>query len=194
MYTGQLKRMLVIALSVVIAAGLLAGCGGKDEPEPAAQAKQPVGMVPVEKGLEAGQTAADTAATAGSDARETGTSATGGVLQAPATVEAALKSTATKAEVSDDSAARNPLSRPQLSNGTGAYSLQLGSFRSEENAWAQVLRIQELGYKPTVEVASLAGQTYHRVVLRGLADRNEAERLGEHVRSELGITYLIRQK
>ncbi|MCB1184524.1 SPOR domain-containing protein, partial [bacterium] len=50
-----------------------------------------------------------------------------------------------------------------------------------------------LGYAPVMEVATLGGQTYHRVVLPGLADRAAAERLGERLRAELGITYLIRR-
>ncbi len=82
----------------------------------------------------------------------------------------------------------------EVVDGNGTYSLQLGSFRSAENARAEAERIAALGHAPVVEVASLGGQTYHRVVLRGLADRNEAERLGENIRSQLGITYLIRQK
>jgi DedD protein len=76
----------------------------------------------------------------------------------------------------------------------GPFSLQLGSFSSADNADRQANRIRDMGYNPGVEVATLGGQTYHRVVLRGLADRDEAERLGEHIRSQLEITYLIRQK
>jgi cell division septation protein DedD len=75
----------------------------------------------------------------------------------------------------------------------GTFNLQLGSFRSAENAMALADRVRAMGQNPYVEVATLGGQTYHRVVLRGLKDRNQAERLGESLRGSLGITYLIRQ-
>ncbi|MBE0566782.1 MAG: SPOR domain-containing protein, partial [Krumholzibacteria bacterium] len=75
----------------------------------------------------------------------------------------------------------------------GTYSLQLGSFRSLDNARSLGARVEALGYAPVLESAVVGGQTYHRVLLRGLADRTEASRTGERLRSELGVTYLIRQ-
>jgi len=76
----------------------------------------------------------------------------------------------------------------------GEFSVQIGSFRSADNAHALVAKVTELGYRPEVEVASLGGQTYHRVVVFGLFSRQEAEQCGEHIRSAEGITYLIRHR
>ena len=76
----------------------------------------------------------------------------------------------------------------------GDYSVQVGSFRSQDNALALVVRVTEMGYRPEVEVASLGGQTYHRVIVNGLHSQQEAERCGEHIRSQEGITYLIRRR
>ena len=73
----------------------------------------------------------------------------------------------------------------------GAYSLQLGSFQDEANARARVARIQELGFEAGVEEALVKGQLYHRVFVRGLASRDQAEKLGEDLRAELGIDYLV---
>ncbi len=75
--------------------------------------------------------------------------------------------------------------------GSGRFSLQLGSFRRENNAVELAFKIKELGHPATVEVADVGGLTYHRVFVRGLADRNEAENLGEELRSGLGINYLV---
>ena len=54
-------------------------------------------------------------------------------------------------------------------------------------------RISALGYEPVIEDSDLGGQTYHRVMLRGVGDMAEASRLGEHIHSELGIAYLVRR-
>jgi len=198
MYTGQIKRNLIarriaVALWTLAALGLMAGCGGKDEAEPVAQ-EEPQAMVPATEDSNAINTAADTVLTAGTAVTEAGTSGTDGVIQALDSEKNPYQGSESAGTQSGESSVDSPFNRPQVTTGNGAFSLQLGSFRNVDNAHAQVARIRELGYSPTVEVASLGGQTYHRVVLRGLADRSEAERFGEHVRSELGITYLIRQK
>ncbi len=175
---GQLKRTpaarrIAIALWAVAALGLIAGCGGKDEAEPVVQESRQA-MTPA--------------------AEDTAVADTLSVAPAPVTEQDTLKAVAPSSVGSAEASAGSPVHRPQPSAGKGGYSLQLGSFRSVDNARAQVERIQGLGLKPTVEVATLGGQTYHRVVLHGPADRSEAERLGEHIRSQLGITYLIRQE
>jgi DedD protein len=198
MHTAQMSRIsttsrAAMALLLILALSLLAGCGGKDEAEAPAEETSRA-MVPaasdrpdstVGEGL---ATYPETATEAG------GTSNAGGVQDADGSAGATLqasKSVATQRAVAE---AEKSTQAPQVVESAGTISLQLGSFRSAENARAEVKRIAALGHLPVVEVASLGGQTYHRVVLRGLADRNEAERLGENIRSQLGITYLIRQK
>jgi cell division septation protein DedD len=194
MSTGQLHRPAVFSLSsliLVVAAALvlIAGCGGQEESEPPAQSSLP-GMVPAR----GDSNATGTLRAAAGDSQGPGTSLTTGVQDSIAAEKAALRPTAPESQTGATAAARSPFHRPQVRSGEGSFGLQLGSFRSVENAQAQAERLRKLGYKPVLEVASLGGQTYHRVVLRGLPDRAEAERLGEHIRSQTGITYLIRQK
>jgi len=97
------------------------------------------------------------------------------------------------ADVTPPQPAPRPRDAAREPTADGAFSLQLGSFRSLDNARALLARIETLGYEPVLESVVLGGQTYHRVLLRGLADRAAASRTGEALRAELGITYLIRQ-
>jgi len=192
--TGQLNRIAVIRRTVglLVAVGalaLVASCGGKDESEPTAQANQ--------RSLLAG--ARDTAVVDSLVGRSdsgppSGTSVAPRVSSSVAKDKPTLRAAATSEGGGARLEVNNPVHRPQVPSGAGAFSLQLGSFRSANNARVQAERINEMGYFPVIEVASLAGQTYHRVMLHGLPDRNESERLGELIRSQLGITYLIRRK
>jgi cell division septation protein DedD len=75
----------------------------------------------------------------------------------------------------------------------GAYALQLGSYRSTRNADAQVQRLEDLGHAAVIETAVVDGLTWHRVMLHGMPDRAEAERVGESIRVRLGSDYLIRR-
>ena len=169
-------RRLVVALLVISVIHVVGGCGKKDA-EPAAR---PAVQSMVPAGVDTAAVDSTAAAMAGGQAADTSLPAAG--------EPDALK------PVARQGAAATPARRPAVATTGGSFSLQLGSFSSADNARVQAERIQQLGYRAAVEVATLGGQTYHRVVLRGLADRNEAERLGERIRSELGITYLIRQK
>ena len=178
-----------LALFVVIAAlaALAAGCGGDKEPAPDAN-QSSRSMVPA--GLDTAAVDSLTAAMpADVDAASRGTD--------DGEVRAAIKSSDTAPAAAGPSGAaqaRGQTAPARVTDTGGGYTVQLGSFARETNAEALAARVKELGYRPVVEVATLGGQTYHRVVLGGLSDRNEAERLGEHIRSELGITYLVRQK
>jgi len=196
MFTGQLNRVsaacrMTILLWAICALVLAVGCGGKDEPEPAPQPDSEA-MVPVAAGSTlAGSAVIDTVAAAVTATTEpVGTSTSESVSPVVSTKETATRSRAESAP----EAVSDPSSRTHVDHPAGDYSLQLGSFRSADNARARAERINTLGYTPAVEVATLGGQTYHRVVLRGLGDRDAAERIGEKIRSQLGITYLIRQK
>jgi len=91
-------------------------------------------------------------------------------------------------------AVTSPFHRPAIAAATGGFDLQLGSFRRESNVRVLQDQLRALGHNPEVEVASLAEQTYHRVLIRGLQSREEATRLGEDLHAQLGLTYLIRQQ
>ncbi len=199
MFTGQMNRVsalrrvaIFLCLAVVLTA--LGGCGKDDNNEAApaestAQA-QPRAMVPAT--TDSAATDSLTGAGEMENPAEAGTAT--GAHESVTADEGALAATKPTGDQSTETKVSSPFNRTQVLATDGAFSLQLGSFSNADNAQNQVKRIGDLGYTTTVEVASLGGQTYHRVVLRGLADRNEAERLGEEIRSQLGITYLIRQK
>ena len=192
--SGQKDRVSAIrsaaaVLVVACALTLGVGCGDKDEAEPTVQNGQG-SLVPVAQDVAGDDSVANLSA---NDPR-LGTSDQAGVLQTVAKEKATLQAVAASGGSGAKPEVSSPFHRPQVSVADGAFSLQLGSFRSAENARAQADRITGLGYAPVVEVATLAGHTYHRVVLHGLPDRDEAERLGEKIRSQLGVTYLIRRK
>ncbi|PID81956.1 hypothetical protein CSA17_01235 [bacterium DOLJORAL78_65_58] len=78
--------------------------------------------------------------------------------------------------------------------GNGRFSLQLGSYNTAAYAEkkAQELRVQ--GHPATVERAEVWGRIYYRVFIRGLADRTSAEILGDELRIEMGLDYLVRER
>ena len=104
---------------------------------------------------------------------------------------AELKAAPQEVEAAPAPAATRPAT--SVSSGSSAFSLQLGSLTNLDNARKQVDRISALGYKPVIEQSDLGGQTYHRVMLKGVGDMAEASRLGEYIHSELGIAYLVRR-
>jgi cell division septation protein DedD len=78
--------------------------------------------------------------------------------------------------------------------GQGTYSVQLGSFSVPANAEALAAKVRQQGRSAVVEAALVKGRTYHRVFVRGLASRADAENLGEELRESLGINYLVLSK
>jgi cell division septation protein DedD len=167
----------ILAVAGLVSAALIAlpGCGGGDDtPAPAGHALVPgPGALPDTAAVDT--TALDDALPAAE------TSAAAEPVLAPAGEQPRRTEPPRSADV-----ARKPAPG-------GAFSLQLGSFRSLDNARRLVGRVENLGYAPVLESVVIGGETHHRVVLRGLPDRAEAASVGERLRSELGITYLIRQ-
>ncbi len=86
---------------------------------------------------------------------------------------------------------RQPAPAPQV---LGPFSLQLGSFKVAASAEKLRSKLNGLGHLATVEKAEVGGVLYHRVFIRGLADRQKADQLGEDLHSRLGLSYLIRRK
>jgi cell division protein FtsN len=177
---------------------LLAGCGGGEDDEFVEQPK-PRYMVP---GQASDSTAADSPeGNLEESSYQAGTlSGNDGVTEEVDTQAAAGddREAEIKATVSPSKAAPvTTSSRPEVStsavSGAEVYSLQLGSFTNLANARQQADRIRALGYSPVMEETVLAGQTYHRVMLKSVGDMAEASRLGEHIHSELDIAYLVRR-
>lgn len=195
--TGSLRLPLVLVLTMcVVSLPVLSGCGGGDQEESATQQK-PRALVP---GAGPDSAAVDPAAAGAVETSyEAGTLPDAeGVREDPAAadetvpeVEAELKATPVETKAESESPPDRPTT--SVSSGDGGYSLQLGSFANLANARKQADRISALGYGAVIEESDLGGQIYHRVMLRGVGDMAEAQRLGEFIHSELGIAYLVRR-
>lgn len=164
--------VLMLALVPLI---LAAGCGGKDKDEANEQAQgdRPHSLVPANLD----SLIAETGATL---VQEEVMAEPGGQLEVVEETETAL---VPEPEV-------KPVSKKQSPAG-GSFSLQVGSFRREENAVILAKKIKDLGYPSSIEIADVGGLVYHRVFVRGFGDRVQAEKLGEELRSELDINYLV---
>jgi cell division septation protein DedD len=195
--TGRVRLSLILAVGVgLVVVTLLAGCGKKDQ-ENADARPIPRALLPESQKNEA---VADSGSVLAADtAEEPGTlPGAEGVSGDPASrgkvvpeAGAELKAAPQEVEAAPAPAATRPAT--SVSSGSSAFSLQLGSFTNLDNARKQVDRISALGYKPVIEQSDLGGQTYHRVMLKGVGDMAEASRLGEYIHSELGIAYLVRR-
>jgi cell division septation protein DedD len=181
---------------LVLVLACLSGCGGQDQEDAATQQK-PRALVP---GGAPDSALVDTViSTETESVYQAGTLPTAeGVNEAVESPEVETPEVVTeiKAAPAEKKAPEEPsASRPAttVSSGSGAYSLQLGSFTSVDNARKQADRLRALGYAPVIEESNLGGQVYHRVMLRGVGDMAEASRLGEFIHSELGIAYLVRR-
>jgi cell division septation protein DedD len=191
--TGRRSMSMVLALTItVMVLASLSGCGKENQDDQDAQ-PEPGALVP---GGNPDTTAVDT---------------TAGIVSESAYVAGTLTETEGVTENADSSDQAPPVpevkevrkektvtqteARPSTSttSSDGAYSLQLGSFTSLANARNQADRISELGYSPVIEESTLGGETYHRVMLRGVGDMAAASQLGEHIHSKLGIAYLVRR-
>lgn len=177
------RRRLFPTLLIALALVMIAACGDKDEGTPVPRQGQ--ALLPAAR--------IDSVPPAPADAGETTVPEPG--ASAAATTPKPTAETIKAAAPSPERAARKPISGATQA-GTkawGAYSLQLGSFRQEANAKRQAARLRERGHAVQIEVAVLGGQTYHRVFLHGIADRDTARRLGEKIHRELDLAYLIRR-
>lgn len=82
---------------------------------------------------------------------------------------------------------------PSFNRIIAPYSLQLGSFTTAAAAQEKSSQLQSLGHTPTIEQAEVNGQLYHRLFIRGLKDRQTAENLGQELRRDLGLNYLVKE-
>lgn len=191
--TGRRSLSGVLALTMVVMALVaMTGCGKGNPDEQDAQA-EPGALVP--GGTPDTSVVDTTAGIVSESAYVAGTlTESEGVREIADSMDQAPPVPEVK-EVRKEKAATRTESRPATaaSSGEGAYSLQLGSFTSLANARKQADRLSELGYSPVIEESNLGGQTYHRVMLRGVGDMAAASQLGEHIHSKLGIAYLVRR-
>jgi DedD protein len=191
----RLFPLFVVVLGMA-ALAVLSGCGSGNEDE-AVSEQSPRALVPTGT---TDSTAIDTTAAATaenpteagtlSDSEGVSGSMNPGEDSQPA-VKAEIKPT--PEETKSTAAAADTRPKTSVTGSDGAYSLQLGSFTNPENARKQADRLRSMGYAPVIDVSDLGGQTYHRVMLKGVGDKEKASRLGEHIHSELGIAYLVRR-
>ena len=194
---GRPGIRFVLYLAIALSAALLAGCGGDKEEEYFDMSSQR--MVPDQTPDSTATGAEETsleessyqAGTLTADQGVSGSVETGDEVEARP--EAELKAAPAPSSAAPVTAKSRPATASSASPGAEVYSLQLGSFTNQANARQQADRITALGYAPVIEETVLAGQTYHRVMLKNVGDMGEASRLGEHIHSELDIAYLVRR-
>lgn len=189
-YQQRVKRLGYIRLVLLVAALCLwAGCGGESESDAEFSKGS---LLPAAESAD--QAADSTHSSAVSNNFTVGESLTTPIPSLQPVSAAKSDTPVNKIPQTADQKMKQTAPARSSSTATGQYTVQIGSFRSADNAHALIERVTEMGYRPEVEVASLGGQTYHRVVIKGLVSRQEAERCGEHIRSQEGITYLIRRR
>lgn len=69
----------------------------------------------------------------------------------------------------------------------GAYAVQVGSFRHEENAYGERDRLRDLGMPAYVDSGEIGGSPMYRVRLGPVMERDEAEHLLDQAMDEAGL-------
>ncbi|MBU8870255.1 MAG: SPOR domain-containing protein [Gemmatimonadales bacterium] len=181
-------RLGLIVLTLILLVGMVvvAGCGGdKEEAVPSVSVEAMVAgetSVPAAGDSLSGSelvTEADSLEVGNQDA-EVGVGSSGTV--------------ATVAKVATVAGTGSAPAQNLISSGSvGPYSLQLGSFQKRSFAEERLGQVLATGLKPVIETVDVNGDTYFRVMVRGISDRSTAQQVGEKLRSRLDITYLIKR-
>ena len=189
------KRTLMSVLGLIALTMLLPACGGKDEVPAQQESSQTQALVPDSVTEDDLAAAADsthqTPVVPPEEASAASEELTGNPIeefqeQAAQELESASIPSAGQGEQSS--------SADSNSNISGPYSLQLGSFTVLAIAEEKADKLKEMGHAATIEQAEVGGQLYHRLFVRGLADRKSAEKLGEDLHSSLGLSYLVKRR
>ena len=181
---GNRTTMVKIILIALLAWALI-GCAGEDEAPPESQSSQTPALVPDSVAQDEEIEDVVPAADAPLEVAEPQTDDPAQPLaEAPAEIVEEFSTPVVEEESTP----------PPPAAGTGVFSLQLGSFTVAAFAEEKAAELRDLGHPATVEQAEVGGQLYHRVFIRGLSDRQSAEKLGEDLHSSLGLSYLIRRK
>jgi cell division septation protein DedD len=81
---------------------------------------------------------------------------------------------------------------PAAASDYGPYCLQLGSFRHLQAAQKLAGELAAANLQAAIVEAEVNGELFHRVWVPHLESREDAARLGERLKAELGISYLVR--
>lgn len=179
---------------LIVAFGL-AGCGGDDQEQTTQQtgsgALVPQDSVTMTADPEAGAASAAEHPEAMTPAAGREIDAATAMPQQDATGDEPGETTAATARPTAPGTTPAPTTGIRMAD--GKYSIQCGSFRSGTRAEDHRNRIRTAGYEADIQSVVVSGLTYHRVVVRGFADRESARSAGETLRSELGLDYLIKR-
>ncbi len=178
------RKALALVATGLVAALFLGGCGSGDDPPPEQSSRQGR-LVPANLDTLIAETGADRPADP--------------VTETPPMMENGgeeeVVMPVTENPVAEAVTQSPPVVREVTKPaGQGTYSVQLGSCTVPGNAEALAAKVRLQGHSPVVEAALVKGRTYHRVFVRGLASRADAENLGEELRESLGINYLVLSK
>lgn len=91
-------------------------------------------------------------------------------------------------DATDDSTGGDdkPMDNTAAASGSagGQYSVVASSFRDEANARRAASELEGRGYSPRIVQVVRDGQTFHRVVVASFADRAEAEKMRDRLKSD----------
>ena len=199
---GSAGILLLLVVTV-----LLPGCGGDDGAERSAQGGTKADMLPAGYATASVDTSPaevpdDATVAALVDAASDGSF---GAAQEPASDQSQDTERGTTQSAPDMEPAATATGRPAADwpsepastasptteRDIGPYWLHLGSFREMANAQRRLDEVTAAGVPAILTVAIVDGVTYHRVCVPNLPDMDAAYDLGERLRRELGLKYLV---
>jgi len=185
---NESARAALGLLSVAVLLGM-AACGGGGEDEGVESSGLPEATTPARTAADDLPLPAAADTVDGEPAsRSTAAPASAAVGGSPATADDQPEPDAATAV--EPAANPTPPAPPEL----GAFSLQLGSFRSSGHAGDLAARLRNIGRPAVVEEVVVDGAVWHRVLVHGFTDRQAARIAGDDIRSALGSDYLIRRR
>jgi len=204
---GRKTRSTAGILLVLVVAVFLTGCGGDDGAERSAQDATKADMLPAGYAAASADTSpaempGDATVEAPQDVASDGSWSEAQDPARDLTQDTARDAaqgapdmepgaTATGQPAADWPAEPASTATPTTERDLGPYWLHLGSFRETANAQRRLDEVAAAGVSVILTVATVDGVTYHRVCVPNLKDMDAAYDLGERLRRELGLKYLV---
>ena len=73
----------------------------------------------------------------------------------------------------------------------GPYVVQIGAFRSRENAKRLKLQVSQLGHDVSINKVDSNGKTFFAVRVNSYKSKKKAEQIGKDIKSKLGVNYRV---